>query len=933
MRGHRRTYIGAFPGQIIQMMKKAGTVNPVFLLDEVDKLGADFRGDPASALLEVLDPEQNHAFVDHYLDVEYDLSKVFFIATANVTHTIPPALQRPHGDDPPLRLHPLREAADRPAVPGPQADRAAGPGRRSRSRFADEAMHAAHRALHPRGGRAQPGARDLLGAAASWRARCSKAKTARGTEIDGHPGRGPRAPRQAALPPAPGRRAKPRSAWPPGWPGPRSAASILSTEVSLMRGKGHAHAHRPARRRDAGVGARRALYVRARAAHLPMPAEFFEQHDIHVHVPEGAIPKDGPSAGITMATALLSAVTGVPVRQDLAMTGEITLRGKVLPVGGIKDKMLAAYRAGIREVILPVENEKDLEDIPEDVRSVMQFHLVKEMDEVDRPGPDRAAADGEQPVGGGWRHGTPAARQVAHQSTHATSKASTLRATVADHRKGPRDPFPQVAFAGRSNVGKSSLLNTLLGTTLAAVSKQPGKTRTINYYLVNQTVLLRRPAGLRLRQARTGGAGRVGRADHRPTSVQEPRLTLVVGLVDPRHPDLAAGRGPGAVRAAAGTSACWSCSPRPTSSGAGALGATARAERGSCATSSWKRRSPSPPRPSPAMAAGRDLDGHPQTLGAMTDDPATRSLTWLKRSATRPRSWPPQGAMPNPEGLPVVLDEETLEAEATTTEGKQRLDMRTLKDMIDRATSRRSARDLEVENPAGMRKQDLIFKILQAQTEREGLIFGEGVLEILPDGFGFLRAPEYNYLPGPRRHLRLAVADPPLQPAHRRHGLRPDPPAARRASATSPCSRSRRSTSSRPTCRQEKILFDNLTPLYPQERINLEIDPSNTRPRGSWTCSTPIGKGQRGLIVAPPRTGKTMLLQKIANAITTNHPEVDPHRAAHRRAARGGHRHAALGQGRGDLLDLRRAGRPPRAGRRDGAREGQAPGRAPAATW
>jgi len=225
---------------------------------------------------------------------------------------------------------------------------------------------------------------------------------------------------------------------------------------------------------------------------------------------------------------------------------------------------------------------------------------------------------------------------------------------------------------------------------------------------------------------------------------------------------------------------------------------------------------------------------------------------------------------PNPEGIPVVLDEETLAAEASDTEGKQRLDIRTLKDMsISELTH--VAKDLDVENPAGLRKQDLIFKILQAQTEREGLIFGEGVLEILPDGYGFLRAPEYNYLPGPDdiyvspsqiRRFNLRTGDTvsgQIRPP--REGERYFALIKVEAVNFEP-----------PDVAQEKILFDNLTPLYPMERLNLEVE-------GNMTCRvmnllTPIGKGQRGLIVAAPRTGKTMMLQAVANAITTNHPEV-----------------------------------------------------------
>jgi ATP-dependent Lon protease len=392
MRGHRRTYIGAFPGQIVQMMKKAGTVNPVFLLDEVDKLGADFRGDPAAALLEVLDPEQNHTFVDHYLDVEYDLSRVFFICTANVTHTIPPALQD--------RMETIHlsgythyeklQIAQRFLVPKQIEQQGLGGFKLG---FEDDAVTL----LIERYTR-EAGVRNLEREISSVFRKLArevlKNKTAKGTEIAVTPERVSELlgkPRYRLA--RPGEHSEVGVATGLAWT--EVGGEILATEVSLMRGKG-------ALTLTGQLGdvmqesARAALsYVRARAVQLPLPAEFFDSRDIHVHVPEGAIPKDGPSAGITMAIALLSAVASVPVRQDIAMTGEITLRGKVLPVGGIKDKVLAAFRTGIREVILPVENEKDLEDIPEDVRNVMQFHLVKEMDEV-----IPVALEGPLPVGG-----------------------------------------------------------------------------------------------------------------------------------------------------------------------------------------------------------------------------------------------------------------------------------------------------------------------------------------------------------------------------------------------------------------------------------------------------------------------------------------------------------------------------------------------------
>ncbi len=401
MRGHRRTYIGAFPGQIIQMMKKAGTVNPVFLLDEVDKLGVDFRGDPASALLEVLDPEQNHSFIDHYLDVEYDLSKVFFICTANVTHTIPPALLDRMET---IQLsgytqYEKQQIAQKFLIPKQIEQQGL---KRYTVSFTEEAVNL----LIERYTR-EAGVRNLEREIASVCRKLArevlKKKLPRGTALEVDAARvGELLGKPRYRVARPGERAEVGVATGLAWT--QVGGEILATEVSLMRGKGNLTL-------TGQLGdvmqesARAALsYVRARTAQLQLSAEFFEQHDLHVHVPEGAIPKDGPSAGITMATALLSAVTGVPVRQDVAMTGEITLRGKVLPVGGIKDKVLAAFRVGIVEVILPAENEKDLEEIPEDVRSRMQFHLVNSMDEVialalEGPLPNLASSGGaEEPA-------------------------------------------------------------------------------------------------------------------------------------------------------------------------------------------------------------------------------------------------------------------------------------------------------------------------------------------------------------------------------------------------------------------------------------------------------------------------------------------------------------------------------------------------------
>jgi len=387
IRGHRRTYIGAFPGQIIQMMKKAGTVNPVFLLDEIDKMSMDFRGDPSSALLEVLDPEQNDSFVDHYLDVEYNLSKVMFIATANVAHTIPPALRdrmeviELHGYTPNEKL----AIAKQFLVPkqlekhGLDGDHVA---------YEDEAI----RVLIDHYTR-EAGVRNLEREIASVARKVARKvvsheeEEALSMEIAGetvvdllgkHKFRKRRKNETSEVGLATG------MAW------TEAGGEILETEVGLMKGKGKLTLTGKLGEVMQESARAAVSYLRSRAEVLGIDPEFNDEIDLHIHVPEGAIPKDGPSAGITMATALVSAVTALPVRKDVAMTGEITLRGKVLPVGGIKDKVLAAFRAGINEVILPQENEKDLEDIPDEVRDVLEVHLVESMDDV-----LRLALDGE----------------------------------------------------------------------------------------------------------------------------------------------------------------------------------------------------------------------------------------------------------------------------------------------------------------------------------------------------------------------------------------------------------------------------------------------------------------------------------------------------------------------------------------------------------
>ncbi|HEX2835182.1 MAG TPA: endopeptidase La [Thermoanaerobaculia bacterium] len=377
IRGHRRTYIGAFPGQIIQRMKKAGTTNPVFLLDEVDKMSMDFRGDPSAALLEVLDPEQNNAFVDHYLDVEYDLSKVMFIATANVTHTIPaPLRDRMEIISLSGYTHLEKLAIARQFLVSKQKQEQGLDEAKIevQDTALEELIDAYTRESGVRGLEREVGsvlrkiARQVLKAGPEYTTVIDRAKV---RELLGKAKyRSHQIHDRAEIGLATG------LAW------TEVGGEILSTEVALSRGKGNLTL--TGKLGDVmQESARAALsYVRSRAEMFGLDPDFHASLDIHIHVPEGAIPKDGPSAGITMATALLSAVTKIPVHRDIAMTGEITLRGKVLPVGGVKDKILAAARAGITKIILPAENERDLEDIPQDVRGRMEFNLVESMDEV-----------------------------------------------------------------------------------------------------------------------------------------------------------------------------------------------------------------------------------------------------------------------------------------------------------------------------------------------------------------------------------------------------------------------------------------------------------------------------------------------------------------------------------------------------------------------
>ncbi|MGH9477176.1 MAG: endopeptidase La [Terriglobales bacterium] len=391
IRGHRRTYIGALPGQILQMMKKAGTVNPVFLLDEVDKMSADFRGDPSAALLEVLDPEQNSAFNDHYLDIDYDLSQVMFITTANVLHTIPQALQD--------RMEVIRlsgyteleklEIARRFLIP--KQLKAAGLSAKNLT-FSDPGLQALIN-----GYTREAGVRNLEREIGNVCRKVARRVVREGRQV------------LAEITPAnlneflgvlkfrdPHEREKSEIGLATGLAWTEVGGQMLSTEVTLMDGKGKLLM--TGKLGDVMQESAQAAmsYIRSRAHLFGLPRDFYRNLDIHIHVPEGAIPKDGPSAGITMATAITSALTKVAVRGDVAMTGEITLRGKVLPIGGVKEKLIAAHRHGITTIILPRDNEKDLVELPENIRALLTIHPVETMDQVlevalEGPLPQRAA--------------------------------------------------------------------------------------------------------------------------------------------------------------------------------------------------------------------------------------------------------------------------------------------------------------------------------------------------------------------------------------------------------------------------------------------------------------------------------------------------------------------------------------------------------------
>jgi ATP-dependent Lon protease len=376
IRGHRRTYIGALPGRIIQAMRRAGTRNPLFILDEVDKLGQDFRGDPAAALLEVLDPEQNNSFADHYLDLDFDLSKVMFVTTANLLDGIPPALQD--------RMEVIEfsgyleeeklEIGRQFLIPRQLEEHGLG---QAGIRFEDDALKQLIRRYTR-----EAGVRNLEREVANVSRKIArmvaeeKRFTRRITPTKVEDLLGPPRFGQEELPEVDEIGVATGVAW------TAAGGDILFIEINLMPGKGNL-------KLTGKLGdvmqesAHAALsYTRSQCEVLGIDPEMFEKTDVHIHVPEGAVPKDGPSAGVTMATALVSAFTQRPIHRDVSMTGEITLRGRILPVGGIREKALAARRAGVKTFIMPKKNESDLQTIPEKLREDIQFILVERMHEV-----------------------------------------------------------------------------------------------------------------------------------------------------------------------------------------------------------------------------------------------------------------------------------------------------------------------------------------------------------------------------------------------------------------------------------------------------------------------------------------------------------------------------------------------------------------------
>ncbi|MFC2158814.1 endopeptidase La, partial [Acidobacteriota bacterium] len=377
IRGHRRTYIGAYPGRIIQMIKKAGTKNPVFLLDEVDKMSMDFRGDPASALMEVLDPEQNNSFLDHYLDTDFDLSQVMFIVTANMLDPIPrPLIDRMEIINLPGYTEEEKlQIAKRFLLPKQMKEHGL---KIEKFKLSDNTIRKIIREYTR-----EAGVRNLEREITAICRKMVKKVVMKGKEytesisskkLEKYLGI-PRF-RRAAIDQEDEIGAAVGMAW------TEFGGELLTFEVTRCYGKGTFTLTGQLGEIMQESAQAAFSYVRGKMCALDMNEDLYKNFDIHIHVPEGATPKEGPSAGITIATSILSLLLGIPVNRKVAMSGEITLKGKVLPIGGVKEKLLAAHREGLREAILPIDNRPDLKDVPKVIKDYMKIHFVENMDEV-----------------------------------------------------------------------------------------------------------------------------------------------------------------------------------------------------------------------------------------------------------------------------------------------------------------------------------------------------------------------------------------------------------------------------------------------------------------------------------------------------------------------------------------------------------------------
>lgn len=379
IRGHRRTYVGSMPGRIIQGIRRSGTKNPVFMLDEIDKVGTDFRGDPSSALLEVLDPEQNYSFTDHYLDVPFDLSKVMFVTTANMLDTIPPALLD--------RMEVLRLSGYTIEDKVKIATRFLIPRQRTAHGLNASQINITRGAIRHiiSGYTREAGLRNLereianICRGGATRIAREEAESVKVGMRDLHDHLGPV---RFSFDEIKKRVSTPGVVMGLAWT--QAGGDLLFIEATTMKGKGNLTLTGQLGEVMKESATAALSYIRANAQNLKIPEDFFDKHDVHVHVPAGAVPKDGPSAGVTLLTAIASLLTDTPTSKDLAMTGEITLRGQVMPVGGIKEKVLAAHRAGIKSIILPKFNEKDMEDIPAKIKEEIKFHFVEKIRQVIR---------------------------------------------------------------------------------------------------------------------------------------------------------------------------------------------------------------------------------------------------------------------------------------------------------------------------------------------------------------------------------------------------------------------------------------------------------------------------------------------------------------------------------------------------------------------